>query len=226
MREQFRNEMKNLQDTLEFEAASAAKSMKRAARALQEANLTVAQQVIDADRDIDILQRTIDENGVSLLARQAPVTSDLRTVISALRLSGTLERMGDLAGHVAYIARGRYPQTAASGELHDLFVEMSASAAKVGENLYQLVKTQNLELAAQIIADDDVLDELHRRSFEIILDPAVELTRQEIVDAVLLGRYLERFGDHAVKAAYRIRYWVTGTMTEKDMAEQTSRGQG
>ena len=219
MREQFRNEMKNLQDTLEFEAAAAAKAMKRAAQALQEANLTIAQKVIDADRDIDILQRTIGENSISLLARQAPVTSDLRTVIAALRLSSTLERMGDLAGHVAYIARGRYPQTAASGKLHELFVEMSACAADVGEDLYQLLKTQNLEIASQIIANDDVLDELHRLSFEIILDPAIELSRQEIVDAVLLGRYLERFGDHAVKAAYRIRYWITGSMIGEESDE-------
>lgn len=210
MREQFRQEMKQLTETLEIEAQAAAKAIKSAAASLKDANLALAEQVIDSDSSIDLLERNVDEMGVSLLARQAPVASDLRTVVSALRLSATLERMGDLARHVAYVARGRYPSTAASGKVYDLLIEMAEHAVQVGSNVAELVKTQDLSIADTILAEDDILDDLHRKSFEYVLDAELDMTRQEIVDTVLLGRYLERFGDHGVSVAHRMRFLVTG----------------
>ncbi|MFC5370843.1 phosphate signaling complex protein PhoU [Arcanobacterium bovis] len=210
MREQFYQQMNQLAETLVVEAKAAAKAMSGAAEALRDANLTKAEKVIDADRKIDLLERTVDEMGVSLLARQAPVASDLRIVVSALRLSATLERMGDLARHVAYIARGRYPDVAVPGDVHKLLVTMADHAAAVGKNVAELVETRDLSLAAQIVEEDDVLDDLHAKSFQIVLDDSQELTRQEIVDIVLLGRYLERYGDHAVSVARRMNFLVKG----------------
>lgn len=214
MREQFRLEMKQLSDTLDIEAQAAAKAIKGAADSLRDANLALAEQVIDSDSAINLLERNVDEMGVSLLARQAPVASDLRTVVSALRLSATLERMGDLARHVAYVARGRYPATVASGLAYELLVNMAEQASKVGENVATLVRTQDLSIAENILADDDILDDLHRQSFELLLDEGNAFTRQEIVDTVLLGRYLERFGDHGVSVALRMRFLVTGLQPE------------
>lgn len=214
MREQFRLEMEQLTETLKLEAKAAAKAMVRASESLKDANLALAEKVIDADSKIDLLERELDEMGISMLARQAPVASDLRTVVSALRLSATLERMGDLARHVAYVARGRYPATAATGEVYDLLVKMSEHAARVGENVQRLVETQDLSIAELILEEDDILDDLHRQSFEYVLDDSIELTRQEIVDTVLLGRYLERYGDHAVSVAHRMRFLVTGMASD------------
>ncbi|WP_124054386.1 phosphate signaling complex protein PhoU [Arcanobacterium ihumii] len=210
MREQFHQQMNQLAETLVVEAKAAAKAMKGAAEALRDANLTKAEKVIDADRKIDLLERTVDEMGVSLLARQAPVASDLRTVVAALRLSATLERMGDLARHVAYVARGRYPNVAVQGDVHDLLVTMAEHAATVGEKVAILVDTRDLSLATQIVEEDDILDDLHAKSFQIVLDDTRDLTRQEIVDTILLGRYLERYGDHAVSVARRMNFLVKG----------------
>ncbi|MFY9262594.1 MAG: phosphate signaling complex protein PhoU [Actinomycetaceae bacterium] len=214
MREAFRQEMKQLTSTLTLEAKAAAKAIKGAAQSLKEANLTLAERVIDADAKIDMLERELDEMGISMLARQAPVASDLRTVVSALRLSSTLERMGDLARHVAYVARGRYPEVAATGEVYNLLVKMADHAARVGQNVAKLVETHDLSIADQILEEDDILDELHSKSFELILDESRELSRQEIVDAVLLSRFLERFGDHGVSVAHRMRFLVTGMASD------------
>lgn len=216
MRKQFRQEMATLTGTLRMEARAAAKAMENAAASLKDANLLLAEKVIDADASIDLLERNIDEQGISLLARQAPVASDLRVVISALRLSTTLERMGDLARHVAYVARGRYPQIVTSGEVYELIVEMAEKATEVGYSVVKLLETQDLAIADVLLEDDDVLDDLHRRSFEYVLNEDSEMTRQEVVDTVLLCRYLERFGDHGVSVAHRVRFLMTGMMSEDD----------
>lgn len=87
---------------------------------------------------------------------------------------------------------------------------MADQAEIVGKKVAELIETHDLRLADAIIDDDDVLDDLHREIFSIVLDPGHDLSRQEIVDAVLLSRYLERYGDHAVSVANRMRFLVTG----------------
>lgn len=221
MRHEFRKEMSLLEDTLKLQAREAANAMKRAAASLKDANLALAESVIDADHHIDFLERNVDEMGISLLARQAPVASDLRTVVSAMRLAATLERMGDLARHVAYIARGRFPHTATDGAAYDLLTKMADQAAAVGKKVSHLVETQDLALAKEIEDDDEILDDYHRHSFDLVLDESNKLSRQEVVDVVLLGRFLERYGDHAVSVARRMTFLVTGTAIEHDSTPGT-----
>lgn len=210
MREIFKTELQELGDNMLAMAKHMAKAIDHATTALRTADLMLAEQVIDADKRIDQLERELDDRGVSLLARQAPVAGDLRVVVTALRMSATIERMGDLARHVAYVARGRYPELAAVGRLNDILVEMGVQASKVGHEVVELLETRDLNLAAQIEREDEVLDDLHRRSFTVILDEGEAMTRQQVVDAVLVGRYLERFGDHGVSVARRMSYLVTG----------------
>ncbi|MHB1064806.1 MAG: phosphate signaling complex protein PhoU [Georgenia sp.] len=210
MREIFKFEMQELRDGLLDMARDMAKAIDHATTAMRTADLRLAEQVIDADERIDARERELDDRGVSLLARQAPVATDLRVVVTALRMSATLERMGDLARHVAYVARGRYPELATTGRMHDILLEMGVQASKVGQQVVELLETRDLSLAAEIEREDDLLDELHRRSFEVVLDENESLTRQQLVDAVLVGRYLERFGDHGVSVARRMSYLITG----------------
>ncbi|WP_127126548.1 phosphate signaling complex protein PhoU [Georgenia sp. SYP-B2076] len=210
MREIFKQEMLQVGEDLLRMAQHMATAIDDATTALRTADLTLAEQVIDADQRIDEIQRRLDDHGISLLARQQPVATDLRIVVSGLRLSSTIERMGDLARHVAYVARGRYPELATTGQMRDVLTEMGVQATKVGKQVVQLLESRDLSLAAAIEHDDDVLDELHRRSFTVILDESEPMTRQQLVDAVLLGRYLERFGDHGVSVARRVSYLVTG----------------
>ena len=216
MREIFKQEMQQLGSDLLKEAEEAARAMERASQSLRDANLALAEQVIDADRRIDALERNLDEMGISLLARQAPVAGDLRTVVSALRMSATLERMGDLARHVAYVSRGRYPEKPGNAPMHELLVQMSVQAASVGRQVVELLKTKDIAIAEQIEEDDNILDDLHQKTFTILLDDSNGMTRQEVIDGVLVGRYLERYGDHCVSIARRISFLVTGVFADHD----------
>ncbi|MGO1401857.1 MAG: phosphate signaling complex protein PhoU [Flaviflexus sp.] len=218
MREIFKQEMQQLGDDLLKQGREAARSMEGAAESLKNANLALAEQVIDADKRIDALERNLDEMGISLLARQAPVAADLRTVVSALRISSTLERMGDLARHVAYVARGRYPERVNSGEVYDLLVEMAEHATIVGHRVAELLDSHDLELAERIEEEDSILDKLHQKSFSLILDEEQHMERQELIDTVLLARYMERYGDHGVSIARRITFLVTGIHAERNMS--------
>ena len=213
MRDIFNQELRQLGSDLESMARQVATAIERASESLRNGDIIVAEQVIDADERINDLQRDIDDLCVMLLARQQPVASDLRAVISALRMAQTLERQGDLARHVASIARGRYPEPPVPEPVMGLILQMADAAVRAGQNTSRLVATRDLELAALIEAQDAELDALHRRSFTMILDPANDLTRQQVVDAVLMGRFLERFGDHSTSVARRVSYLVLGSLS-------------
>ncbi|WP_314719199.1 phosphate signaling complex protein PhoU [uncultured Actinomyces sp.] len=213
MRDIFNQELRQLGSDLESMARQVATAIERASESLRNGDIIVAEQVIDADERINDLQRDIDDLCVMLLARQQPVAGDLRAVISALRMAQTLERQGDLARHVASIARGRYPEPPVPEPVMGLILRMADAAVRAGQNTSRLVATRDLELAALIEAQDAELDALHRRSFTMILDPANDLTRQQVVDAVLMGRFLERFGDHSTSVARRVSYLVLGSLS-------------
>lgn len=217
MRKIFKQQMTELSDELVKQAREAAKAMARSAESLKNTNLALAEQVIESDRKIDALEYNLNEMSIMLLARQQPVASDLRVVVSVLKMSATLERMGDLARHVSYVARGRYPQAPNSGQIYDQLVTMADHAAEVGQRVVDLLESNDLDLASRIEEEDDKLDELHRTIYGLILDDSVEMnSRQEIMDAILLARYLERYGDHAVSIARRVNYVVTGVNAEHD----------
>ncbi len=219
MRELFNRELEQVGDDLVQMATHVATAIEQASIALKKADLSLAEKVIDADVHIDDLERVLDERCVDLLARQGPVAGDLRLVVTALRMSASIERMGDLARHVAQIARGRFPQRAVPHELAHTFDEMSAAAVNAARSVAELLASRDLELAARIEAADDILDALHRETFRATLTQQDAFSSQQIVDITLLGRYYERFGDHAVSVARRVVYLVTG-----DAASFTTEG--
>ena len=220
MRAIFNQELKQRGSDLESMANPVATAIERAAESLRQGDIVIAEQVIDADERINDLQRDIDDLCVMLLARQQPVAGDLRNVLSALRMAQTLERQGDLARHVAAIARGRYPEPPLPEPVLGLILEMADLAVRAGKDVARLISTRDLELASVIQTNDAELDALHRRSFQMILDPAHDLSRQQVIDAVLMGRFLERFGDHSTSVASRVAYLVSGaSMPETHDAE-------
>ena len=212
MRDIFNQELKQLGSDLRTMASQVATAIERAAESLSNGDIIVAEQVIDADERINDLQQDIDDMCIMLLARQQPVAGDLRNVISALRMAQTLERQGDLARHIAAIARGRYPEPPVPEPVLGLILQMADAAVRAGADVARLVETHDLDLAARIQRGDSALDSLHRQSFQMILDPAHDLSRQQVVDAVLMGRFLERFGDHSTSVARRMAYLVSGAM--------------
>lgn len=212
MRKIFHQELGELGDDILAMARKVAEGVSGAGVALRDADIELAERVIDGDNRIDEYERTIESLALLLLARQAPVATDLRLVVSAMRLATTLERMGDLARHVASIVRSRYPRTVAHGEMFTLISEMTVAATEITGKLVELMENHDLELANAIESSDDLLDNALTRSFELIADESLDLSRQEIVDAVLLCRFLERIGDHSVSGAARVEYLVTGDL--------------
>ena len=210
MREIFEAELKQLGDDLVAMSRRVEHAIGAAGEALLRQDLALAESVIADDLAIDALERDLDERCVLLLAQQQPVATDLRVVVSALRMSATLERMGDLARHVAQVARGRYPNAAIDPALTGVFTEMNEAARRVAQRTTHVLSSHDLTEAEGIERDDDLLDSLHEETFRVLLSPTWAGTAQQTVDVTLLGRYYERFGDHAVSVARRIVYLVTG----------------
>lgn len=212
MRAIFDQELSQIGEDLLHMATLVATAIRDASRALATADLQLAEQVIEADIALDELERELDERCVILLARQQPVATDLRVVVSGLRISASIERMGDLARHVAQVARLRYPEKVLPESIKPLFDEFAVAAEKVAVDLVELLQSHDLDKAAQVEKDDDILDELHRHSFTATLGPDWDGNVSQTVDVTLLGRFYERFGDHAVSVANRITYLVTGDL--------------
>lgn len=181
--------------------------------ALLSSDMDKAQSVIAEDKMLDELEALVDEQCVLLIAQQQPVGLDLRTVIAALRISASLERMGDLAQHIAEAARRAYPQSAVPDSQRTTIEAMSSAARRAAAKVVELLESRDLNVAADIVTDDDDLDTLHRTSYDLLLDPSYEGTTKETLDIALLARFFERFGDHAVGVSRRIVYLVTGDHT-------------
>lgn len=210
MRVIFDEELKAVADDLDRMVQDVRKAINGAGEALLNQDVEAAQSVIDGDIEIDALESSIIDQCVRLLAKQNPVATDLRVVVSTLRLAATFERMGDLARHIAESARRAYPESPLPDEAKELFNEMYKFLSKTADRLVAMLQDRDAKTAEQIILDDDVLDNLHHKTFELALSDQWNGTRQQLIDVVLIGRFLERLGDHAVSASRRVVYIVSG----------------
>ncbi|MBU9109612.1 phosphate signaling complex protein PhoU [Bifidobacterium longum] len=208
MRVIFNEELKQVADDLDRMAQNVRKAIKGAGEALLNQDVEAAQTVIDGDIEIDALESSVIDQCVKLLAKQNPVATDLRVVVSTMRLASTFERMGDLARHVAEAARRTYPAAAIPESAQPVFAEMIDFLDNTADQLVAMLFDRDAKTAEAIILADDKLDNLHHQTFDLALSD--DITRQQIVDIVLLGRFLERLGDHAVSAARRVVYIVSG----------------
>lgn len=210
MRTAFHEELNFISDQLVEMTRLTASALNRATQALMDADLELAESVITADEYIDAIRRDLDNRAVDTLARQQPVATDLRILVTSMRMSSDLERMGDLARHVAKVTRLRYPQTAIPASLRATFSQMAHVAEQMVVKTGSIIANQDLAGAARLKDDDDQMDQLHREVFRILLAQDWSSGTEAAVDATLLSRYYERFGDHAVSVAHRVVYLVTG----------------
>lgn len=210
MREMYTQELTQLGNQLSRMAQQVSRAVNRASRALEDGDSALAEQTIDADERIDDLAYTIDEMCADLLARQAPVARDLRLIISGLRMSQTMERMGDLVRNVAIVARQYGSMENIPTGILDLLKTMGDRARKVGLDTAALMEDPNTEHANQMQSDDDIMDDLHVQLHRYLIDPEMHLSPAEIMNLTLVGRYYERFGDQATNVARNIVYLVEG----------------
>jgi phosphate transport system protein len=185
-------------------------AMNRATQALLDADLTMAESVIAADARIDTLASDIEERCFDLIAADHPSTQELPFVIGALRIAASLERMGDLAEHVAKQARLRYPRLSIPQELRGTFAEMGGLAEAIVSKTGAVIATQDVSLTADIARHDEQVDRLHRELFTIVLSPTWSHGVEAAIDVTLLSRYYERYADHAVSVTRRVVTIVTG----------------
>ncbi|PPK92045.1 phosphate transport system protein [Kineococcus xinjiangensis] len=210
MREQFHGELNLVVETLLEMAHLAESAMSRATTALLDADRELAESVIAADQRIDVLQHELEQRCLHILARQQPVATDLRIVVTALRMSLDLERMGDLARHVAKLARLRHPNPAVPPEMRATIRQMGQVAERIVAKAGSVIATRDLDLAGELEVDDDEMDQLHRSIFAFLLSGDRSHQTESAVDLTLCGRYYERFADHAVSVARRVVFLVTG----------------
>ena len=210
MRDTYHDELDAISASLVEMTNLVGSAMSRATTALLDADLQLAESVIANDEAVDSLYRETEARAFDLLARQQPVASDLRALVTSLRMVAELERMGDNAVHVAKIARRRYPASAVPPALRGTVLQMGNTAQEIVAKAGSVIAGRDIEMAAQLEKDDDVMDELHRELFRLILDDRWEEGVEPAIDITLAGRYYERFADHAVSVARRVVYLVTG----------------
>ncbi|AQX79614.1 phosphate signaling complex protein PhoU [Plantibacter sp. VKM Ac-2885] len=210
MREVFQQSLREVQDRLVEIAELVTISIEKATQSFGNSDVAVAEEVIANDNRIDQLAIELDELAIDILARQQPVARDLRIVVSALRISASLERMGDMAEHIAQLSRYRFPDKAVPKGLRTTFAEMGRLDVSIARKLTELLRTQDPRIADEIRNDDDDVDELHASVFEKVLGDTWKGEPVATVDATLASRYHERFADHAVSIAKKVQYLATG----------------
>jgi phosphate transport system protein len=211
IRSVFQEELDGVSQSLVDLSNMVSDSIHKATEALIEADLKIAEEVISNDEKIDLYQHDLDTRIIDIIARQQPVASDLRALVTALRMSADLERMGDLSHHVAKVARLRHPENVLPPELRDLVNHIGSVAENISRKIPTVIETRDTELALQVERDDDEMDKLHRQLIGSMSNNTWAHGVESAIDVTLLGRYYERFADHAVSVSRRVYFLVTGT---------------
>lgn len=219
MRSAFREQLDIIGDELSEMSRLSSHAMRQAVRALETGDQGLAESVITADSEIDNLRDGLEIRSFDLLALQAPVATDLRAIIASLRMVFDLERMGDLAVHVAKVARLRRPAPVLPGPLLELVGAMGRMAADLGDRAAEMIRSRDETAVFALERADDELDRLHRSLFQTLGRGDGTYSNEATIDAVLLGRYCERFGDHAVSLGERMVFLVTGQLPPRHVVD-------
>ena len=185
-------------------------AMNQATQSLLDADLSIAEKVIESDARIDTLCSSVEERCFDIISLGHPTEADLRLVIGALRIATSLERMGDLAEHIAKQSRMRYPKPSVPQELRATFAIMGGVAEAIVSKTGSVIANRDVSLATDIAHHDAEMDNLHRELFTIVLSPTWKHGVEAAIDVTLLSRYYERYADHAVSVTRRVVNVVTG----------------
>jgi phosphate transport system protein len=210
IRSVFQDELDSVSQSLVDLCEKVAGTIQKATQSLLTSDLKLAEEIIASDIAIDDFQHDLDARIIDIVARQQPVASDLRALATALRMSADLERMGDLAHHIAKVTRIRHPQATVPAEFNQLFESLGRAAEKIARKTAVVISTRDTDMALEIERDDDEIDDLHRQLITALVAPNWKHGVETAVDLTLLGRYYERYADHAVSVSRRVYFLVTG----------------
>ena len=210
MRTAFHDQLDALAEMLSKMCGLAGLAMDRATQALLQADLAMAEMVITEHDELAHMQTQAEEAAFVLLALQSPVAGDLRLVVGSMRNAADAERMGGLALHVAKIARRRHPNRALPDEVNGYFAEMGRIAVDLGNTAKDVLLSRDPKQAAEIGLEDVAMDRLHEELFSVLMDEEWPHGVAAAVDVTLLGRFYERFADHAVEIGRRVVFEATG----------------
>lgn len=211
VRSGYDEQLDRLTGALAVMSREATAAIQGAGTALLDVDQEAAALVVQNDAVLDQLRWDIEAAVPELLARQQPVASDLRLVLCAIRIAGDLERMGDLAVHIAKIVQMRYPNMVVPPPAAAVVAEMAEAAARIAEKASTVLATRDPLTAMQIGLDDDEVDTAQSRLLSLLLS-GWQYGVESAIDLALVGRYYERYADHAVNVARQVVYLVTGTI--------------
>jgi phosphate transport system protein len=210
IRSVFQDELDSVSQSLVDLTEMVSESIEKATTSVLTSDLELAEDVIATDDRIDNFQHELDARIIDIIARQQPVASDLRALVTALRMSADLERMGDMSHHIAKISRLRHPDAAVPAELVNIFESMGRAAQKITNKTGVVIATRDTDMALEVERDDDEIDKLHRQLIGALVDPNWSHGVETAINLTLLGRYYERYADHAVSVSRRVYFLVTG----------------
>lgn len=199
-----------LDEQLIHMASLVGEAIQSATQALLNDDLSLAEKVIADDNRINELNVSVERLCFLISTMQAPMAGDLRRVVGGLKIASSLERMGDLAVHIAKQVRIRYPRPSIPEELRNIFGQMGKAASDIVAETGRVLSTKDPSLKVKILDYDNFLDQQHRLLFAVVLDDKWSHGVEAAIDVTLLSRFYERFGDHAVSVARRVAHVVTG----------------
>jgi phosphate transport system protein len=218
MRTAYHEQLDDLAARLGEMCGLAGAAMKRATQALLETDVAAAEEVISDHGQIVAMRAQFEKEGFALLALQQPVASELRAIFSSMQIIADAERMGALAVHVAKIARREYPGQVLPEDVRRCFAEMGKVAIALGDSAKQALLSRDPQQAAQLHEQDKAMDELYEHLFGVLLDREWQHGASVGVQAALLGRFYERFADHAVEIGRRVIFMASGVLPSEEEA--------
>ena len=210
---EFASDLRMVRDSLVTMTATASKAIRAATTALLDQDLEAVRLTASLEQQLEDDRLALERRTFLMLARQQPVAGDLRLLVSAIKISAECRRMVALAHHIGTAASRSYPFPAVPDELSRIFRRMGDVASRIADGAGVTLKISDAQDAARLEVDDDAMDGLRRALFRALVDDwshGVETA----VNVALLGRYYERFADHAVAIAQSVIFIVTGAQPD------------
>jgi len=210
LRKSFHEELKELQDDVLTMGRITKQAIENAIKAVVDCDVELANEVIAIDDEIDDLNHRIEEQAMMIIARQAPVASDLRLCWTTMFIAIHLERMGDLAVNMAKGAKRSCPVAGTVSQVSEHINEMGQQTLILVDLCLKAFETKDINMAGKLAGMDDVIDRMHKNMFQELAKHQSNESMEWLGGILLASRFLERVADHCVDIAERINYLVTG----------------